>query len=440
MIHARNLLTSELGGRVILFAAGLAIGLAAVAFAMLADQANAWFAYCLRRYRWWPLLATPLGFALTVWLMHRFLPGAAGSGIPQAIAASHAAPEKSIAHWLSLRIAAGKIVLTSLGMAFGASMGREGPSVQVGASIMAYISTWKRVTQIASRRNLIIAGGAAGVAAAFNTPLAGIMFAIEEICRHSVFRANSSTLTALIAAGLVSLGLLGNYSYFGSTSVTLSWPSGVLPVLAAGVLGGLAGGLFGRLLLGTVEWLPATAARLRETRPYVFAALAGLVVALLGIVGGGVVFGTGYEETRIAIEQGTPLPVLSGVAKALATWLSFAAGVPGGVFAPSLGVGAGLGSDLSWAFPDIPRSAVMLLVMVAYLAAMSQAPITASIIVMEMSRNANMMIPLMAAAVIGHLISRAINPQPLFFTLASRLLPELEPLTKRGSLSARDLH
>src|SRR5262249_25093755 len=153
------------------------------------------------------------GFVVSAFLAQQVFPGSGGSGIPQAIAARHLRNPDGRARLLSLRLAAGKILLTLLGLASGASIGREGPTVQVGAAIMLAAG---RIGRMPAERGLILAGAAAGVAAAFNTPLAGIVFAIEEMGRAFEQRNAGLVLIAVILAGIASLGLVGNYSYFGS--------------------------------------------------------------------------------------------------------------------------------------------------------------------------------------------------------------------------------
>lgn len=417
--------SAPLGARALFVGGAVLVGLVAVAFALLSEEANRLFHALFAVAPWASLVVLPAGFVTVLWLSARWFPGAQGSGIPQAIAAAQTLPGEPVGHWLSLRIAAGKVFLTTLALGCGASVGREGPSVQVGASIMHALTRYRPLARFASRQNLIVAGGAAGVAAAFNTPLAGIMFAIEELARYTVFRANSTALTAVIAAGLVSLGLLGNYAYFGVTAVTLGWPQGLPVVLVCGLAGGVAGGLFSRVMVASARGLPGALGRYRCAHPLRFAALCGLLVAVIGLACGGMSFGTGYLDTRAAIEEGADLPLLAGLGKMAATWLSFLSGVPGGVFAPSLTVGAGLGSDLATLFPEVPRSAILLLAMAAYLAAFTQAPITAFIVVAEMSRNHFLLLPLMTAAVLGHGVARLVSPHPLFFTLATLLDPRL---------------
>src|SRR5215469_2367816 len=204
--------------RAVFLLGGIGVGAAAVALAQLADLAQIAFAMLLSKSRYASLVVTPLGFALSVFLTNRFFPNAQGSGIPQAIAARHLTDQKARQGLVSLRIAIGKIILTLFGLLFGASVGREGPTVQVGASIMFALGRFSPRRQ----PGLILAGAAAGVAAAFNTPLAGIVFGIEEMSRAFETRASSLIIAAVIAAGLTSIALLGNYTYFGSSSMGLS--------------------------------------------------------------------------------------------------------------------------------------------------------------------------------------------------------------------------
>src|SRR6185437_3349136 len=153
--------------RLVFWCGGVAIGLAAAGLAIAADLVQGWFRLVVAPRPYLPLLLTPLGFAVSAALTTRLFPGAQGSGIPQAIAARRVTDPAARTRLLSLRIAAGKILLTLLGLLVGGSVGREGPTVQIGASIMHGVShLWG-----GKRQGLILAGGAAGVAAAFNTPL-----------------------------------------------------------------------------------------------------------------------------------------------------------------------------------------------------------------------------------------------------------------------------
>jgi H+/Cl- antiporter ClcA len=397
----------------------LLVGLTAVFLAMQSEYASKVSKLLFELSPFAPLLIMPAGFALIAWVSARYFPGTAGSGIPQTIAALDEDGAKKKSHLLSLHIVVGKIVLNLAGIAIGASTGREGPTVQIGASIMHFFYGRGPFRKPAQRRILIFAGGAAGIAAAFNTPLAGIMFAIEELSRKHVFNANSSTLITVVGAGLISLFLLGNYTYFGTSTASLDWKTGSLALPVCGLIGGLAGGLFSRALLS----LSALAGR-RINRPLAFAAFCGLAVAFIGLLTDGMVLGTGYESTRRTLEDSGVLPWHFGIAKMLATLLSVLSGIPGGLFAPSLAAGAGIGDNVAALLPALaPHSATVLLVMAAYLSGVTRAPLTSFIIMMEMTDSHHMLLPLMTATLLANGVSKIICPTPLYHALAERFLP-----------------
>lgn len=408
--------------RVLLVGAALLAGLIAIVFAIGAELAIEAHSHVMTISPWLSLIVAPAGFALMTWIARRFVPAAQGSGIPQSIAATMSEDPAVRSRLLSLRIALAKVALTLGGLLSGGSIGREGPSVQVGASVMHMLSD----RRIASSRNLIIAGSGAGVAAAFNTPLGGIMFAIEEMCRDHAFRANSTTLTAVIFAGLMSLGILGNYTYFGRTPASLGWPDVLWPILMCGAIGGLLGGAFSRLLIASMRGLPGKVGAFARHRPIAFAAACGLGTAIVGIATGGLTYGTGYAESKAALEGNAALPVYFFVAKMVVIWLAFLSGIPGGVFAPALAVGAGIGTIVAQMLPGDQSAPFLVLGMVAFLAAMTQAPITSFVIVMEMTANHQMLLPLMATSVIAHGFSRSVSPLSLYHTLALPALRKAE--------------
>lgn len=427
--------------RLLLVGAALFAGLIAIAFAIGAEVAISTHAAIIGERPWLTLFIAPGGFALLGWISFRLFPGTEGSGIPQAVAASMSDDGRVRRQLLSLRIAIAKVFLTLGGLLSGASVGREGPSVQIGASIMHLLSSRKRRRRIASSRDLIVAGSGAGIAAAFNTPLGGVMFAIEEMCRYQAFRANSTTLTAVIFAGLMSLAVLGNYTYFGRTLAAIGWPDGIWPVLACGVAGGLLGGIFTRVLIASARGLPGRLGVISRTRPVAFAAMCGLLTALIGLASGGLTYGTGYAESKAALEGSAALPVAFTLMKMAVIWLVFVSRIPGGIFAPALAVGAGLGSDLALLLPGDPDPAILVLGMVAFLSAMTQAPITAFVIVMEMTANHQMLLPLMAAAMVAHGVARSVAPVPLYHALSHAWLrkanKQLHPVTTAANIGAK---
>lgn len=396
---------------------GVIVGASAVALALLADQAQAGFRTLIHHWRYASLVVTPLGLGLIAWLTRRVFPNSQGSGIPQAIAARQLTDGEARGKLVSIRLAIGKIGLTLFGLLCGASIGREGPTVQVGASIMFAIG------RLSPRRQpgLILAGASAGVAAAFNTPLAGIVFGIEEMSR--AFEAKTSLLLigGIIAAGLTSLALLGDYTYFGTTSVKLGL-MGWLAVPVCGVVGGLLGGVFSRILIEFGRGLPGVAGAAIKRHPIVFAMLCGVGIALCGIASGDTIYGTGYAQVRPMLNQGVALPQSFGLLKLVATALAAISGIPGGIFSPSLAVGAGIGSNLSMLFPGTPVAALVLLGMVSYFAGVVQAPITAFVIVTEMTNDHAMVVPVMAAAFIGRAASRLVCREGVYHALSRKFV------------------
>ncbi|MCO5730996.1 chloride channel protein [Rhizobium sp. SSA_523] len=408
--------------RIVFWIGAIAIGMVSVGFAALADKAQHLFQTLRTAGEFGylaPLLLTPAGFALCAFLAIRFFPNSQGSGIPQAIAARHLHDESSRFYLLSLRIAVGKILLTIIGLFCGASIGREGPTVQVGAAIMLASG---RIGGMAQARGLILAGSAAGIAAAFNTPLAGIVFAIEEMSRTFESRSNGLVLTAVILSGLAALGLVGSYTYFGETGVSATTGADWLLVLACGLAGGGLGAMFSAGALSVARRVRRWAQPAPLRRMVGLATACGLAAALIGIVSGGESFGTGYEQSRAILEGASPDPLFF-VEKFVSTFLSMASGIPGGIFAPSLTVGVSLGGTLgSLIGGNIALGAV--LGMAGYFAGVVQAPMTAFVIIIEMTGNQGAVIPIMAASMIGYVTSRMLSPEPLYHGLSRPFLAQ----------------
>jgi H+/Cl- antiporter ClcA len=408
--------------RMVFWVGAVLVACVAIAFAQAADWAGMLFLHVSSGRVWPAFVIAPAGLTVAFLLTQRVFPGAQGSGIPQTIAALHMHDQSMVDRVLSLRIAAGKVVLTLLGLASGASIGREGPTVQVGASIMNALGTGLRLPRLELRRGLVLAGGAAGIAAAFNTPLAGIVFAIEELSHSFEARTSGTVFTAVIVAGATTLGLVGNYTYFGRTSAELSNHSAWVAVLLCSLVGGFAGGLFSQALIIAARGVPGLAGRLITRFPVAFAALCGLLLAIIGALSSGQTYGTGYEQARNMVEGHSTLPAIYPLLKLAATVVSYVSGIPGGIFAPSLSIGAGLGSVLAPLVPGAPVGAMILLGMTAYFSGVVQAPITASVIVMEMTAEQSVTVPIMATAFLSFAVSRLICRRPLYSALAHQFL------------------
>ena len=403
----------------------IAVGLVAVLYARLIDWGYNAFRSMQHHYVWLPLLLTPAVAAAAVWLTRRFFRGAEGSGIPQVIATLHTKPGESGARLLTLKILVGKILVSFLGILGGFTIGREGPTVQVGAALMFNLRRFYPRSNALIERQLVLAGAAAGLSAAFNTPLAGIVFAIEELTRSFEARASGVLITAIIIAGVIALGLNGNYTYFGTIEIGAHFPDllAVAVVLTA-IVTGIAGGLFGWLLLNTARWIPAPLRQLHGERPVAFAALCGFIIAVVGLISGGTTFGSGYAEARGLLDGHEQLSLFYPFLKMISMVGSYLPGIPGGIFAPSLSIGAGFGNLLHTVFSGMQLQMLIALAMVGYLAAVTQSPITSFVIVMEMINGHALVISLMATALISSRVSRLFAP-PLYESLATRYMAPL---------------
>jgi H+/Cl- antiporter ClcA len=399
-------------------------GLAATAFAKVCDLGMTWQKQLYHMAPWPTLALLPLGFALATWLTVRFAPAAAGSGIPQVMAAAE--ERWTGGRWsgqrVTLRTAAFKFVVTFFLLVCGASIGREGPTVQVVAGILRSLT--RGLKGGPGRRAIIIAGGAAGVAAAFNAPIAGVVFAVEELARRFEVRTHTTVILVVVISGFTSYALQGDYAYFGVLDPGPVKPSIWLAAPLIAVAGGLLGGIFSRSLAYMIGPIDNPVARWRRLRPVLFAFLCGLVAALVAWVSGGITFGAGYEEAKSLLQDHPGRGFSLAVAKLVATLAAAASGGPGGIFAPALATGAGIGAAFarSGLIHFAGRDAVVL-GMCAYLSGVVQSPLTSAVILMEMTRAPGLVGPLMLTALLARWVSGWVMPEPIYHVLSRPWLP-----------------
>ncbi len=421
--------------RAIIWLAAAVTGLIVVLFSLMAERAIDFFSSTTREHGWFPLVICPSAGMAIAWITRNYFAGSEGSGIPQVSAALREdVTGAKIGLYVSLRIALGKIALGVAALGAGFSIGREGPSVQVGASIMhAFRHLLPKYAQRYTK-HLILAGGAAGIAAAFNTPLAGIVFAIEELGKRFEEKTNGVLISAIVLAGLISVSLQGNYIYFGRLAVSSVDYHILLPVMVCALVSGLAGGLFSLTLVRGARPGNDKLGLWRKAHPYYWAGFCGLMVALLGYVSNGTAHGSGYFITQGVLDGSSDMAWYYAPVKFAATVFSFLSGIPGGIFAPCLAVGVGIGADLHSFLPEANTLSIYALCMAGFLAAVTQAPLTSFIIVMEMIDGHEMVISLMAVSMLASLVSRLFG-KPLYTALAEyqllRCNPPVQPNTAR---------
>ncbi|MDY0881799.1 chloride channel protein [Dongia soli] len=399
------------------------IGIAAIGFALGADEAQHAFAWLRDTYPLAAFIVTCLGFVVAAVTTAHWFPAARGSGIPQVIAARRYEDPIIRGGLIGGGVTLWKVLLTLFALLCGASVGREGPTVQLGACIMFLLGTRLGLRK---PQGLVLAGAAAGIAAAFNTPLAGIMFAIEEMAKNYEKRISGLIIAAVVIAGAVSIAFLGNYKYFGSNPIEIGFSRAMIFATVCSVIAGLGGSLFSFLLLAAGRLYRRLSAG-ANWMPYAFPAACGLAVAIASLLTHGYANGTGYEQAKLALESGQTMPLWYGPLKLLATLASSASGLPGGLFSPSLSVGTGLGSLIAAALAHIPAlgglspddlRAIMLLAMAAYFAAVVQSPLTAFVIVNEMTVSNALLVPLLTATFLAAGISAMLTREPLYHALS----------------------
>ncbi|TAL90560.1 MAG: chloride channel protein [Candidimonas sp.] len=412
-------LTLLLGG------AGL-VALVSLGFTILANLALSANGRWMAQYPWLGWVLLPCGLALICWLTLRFAPNAAGSGIPQVIASLSLPPSAGRRQLTSLVQALWKIPLTFVGLLCGASIGREGPSVQVGAAVMlAWGGFWKKMgvpLKGFHANELIAAGAAGGLAAAFNAPLAGVIFAIEELGRGTILRWQRLVLIGVLASGFLVVALVGNNPYFGTFTGHVLDKNMLLWTLTCGLACGILGGVFSRLLAnGPASFVPARWRKWVRRHPVYLAFVMGLAMAALGLISHNTVYGTGYAHASSALAGNAPESFGFGVTKLFATVASYWAGIPGGIFTPALTAGAGIGAQLGQIAGNAADPRVLVLLsMAAFLAAATQSPLTASVVVMEMTGSQPMLFWLLVGSLFASIVSRQFGPHAFYHNAAGR--------------------
>lgn len=418
---------------------GLIAGVTTVLFRWTMGLIGTWRnAVGLDPHHWWEWTILPLiGLTCGAIAGHLTVKGAQeakGSGIPQVkYALAHpTAPMRR-------RTILVKFWGAAIAIGGGLSLGREGPTVQIGAGIGEWVSRWFPYTKH-ERRRLMAAGAGAGLAAAFNTPIAGFVFVVEELLRNFSTQTMGVAILAPVTAAVVARSLAGNYFSY-QTPITAFHLTDLPAYVALGVLAGLAGVGFIRGILRSldlyerIKWLP------RAWHP----ALAGLITGIAGLflpraIGGAHDLAEDAFHGLIALEA---IPVLF-LAKYMLTVLAYGSGVPGGVFAPTLVLGAVLGAGVGelsalWTHGDLSAVAGFAYVgMGALFTAVARAPVTAVIIVFELTGNYTQILPLMLACLVAHLTAHALKGVSIYDALLIREgtpLPESHVQERLGEVT-----
>lgn len=392
---------------------GVLAGLAAVLFALCIDRVNReFFGLEPSAAR---LFLVPLVVSLvTGILLTRWFPDVRGSGVPQT----------KMAYQLQggvipPRVGIGKFITGVLCVGSGHSMGREGPSVQIGAALASSIGRWIGVSPERVRA-LVPIGAAGALSAAFNTPVAAVLFSLEEIIGSMNAAVLGSTVVASVASVVVERAILGNEPLFRVPGYQLVHPAELVAYAALGVLGGGISVLFCKALLRARSVFRALPDWTRMWQPAMGGALIGLILLVRPEV-----MGVGYEVVDQALNSHMLLRtlVLLCVVKMVATIVSYASGNAGGIFAPTLFLGAMVGGAVGtlvhqWApFPTAATGAYALVGMGTLFAGIIRAPMTSVFMVFEITQDYQILVPLMVANLLSFVISRRFQPVPVYHAL-----------------------
>jgi len=385
----------------------------------LRDHLISW-AHKMPLWGWiFPILFTFLGAGIAVALTRRYAPEAAGSGIPHLEAVLHRVRQLEWKRVLPVKFFGGIIAIGS-----GLALGREGPTVQMGGAIGDAVSRWLKVSE-RERLTLVSAGAGAGLAAAFNAPLSGLVFVLEEVRRDFQPIVFGAAFVAAAIADIVARIGSGQFTIFAVPSYPTP-PLTSLPIFALlGIVAGVLGVFFNRSLLTTIKMY----ARVPDRFAVPAAAITGGIIGLVGWFSP-IMVGTGHALAESTL-KGELLLVsipLYFMVRFILTNVSYATGAPGGIFAPLLVLGALIGLAIgqvahTWWPTVVPIPAVFAVVgMAAYFTAIVRAPLTGIMLIVEMTGNYSQMLPLLVSCFMAYAVAEYLKDLPIYEALLEREL------------------
>lgn len=407
--------------------ASLLTGLCAVAYSKLFGWSETLLHRALSWHSWMIFILAPVNFVIAWYIVKRFAPNAKGSGIPQVMAAIELSTpkyKKKVPSLLSFRIIVTKIFSSIFMVLGGGAIGREGPTIQIAGSVFRLVNRWiPRSWPQLSQKNFILTGAAAGLAAAFNTPLGGIVFAIEELARIHLSFFRTALFSAVIIAGLTAQGFLGPYLYLGYPDVHGLKAFIFLGVILAAVIAGILGSMMCNVILKIMRWKQSFG----TAKTVFFAIFAGLAIASFSYFISDGILGSGKDlmiETLFSSQKYVSWQVV--MARIIGPVLSYNTGGAGGVFAPALAAGASIGAFLSGIFGVIGANANILILsgMVGFLTGVTRTPFTSAILVLEMTDRHNVVFHLMLAAMVANIAALIVDKHSFYEQLKKVYIDE----------------
>lgn len=373
------------------------VGLYAVLMAKLVEFSFETFKLISNAIGFCVLIAIPLSSVFLVYIVKKYLIEADGGGISPVLAIAKSQDIENQKTLLTLKTVLAKLVITPLGTLIGATIGREGPTIQASSAIFYLIN---KTNDIIKEKYIALIGAGAGLSAAFNTPIGGIVYVIEELVKNEKDKKTYFLILLGVAiASITSVLLVGNNTYFGRVDRSLLDYNNKIFIFA--ILIGVVTAVICYVFVKIIELLTfgsSVIAIWHKNSPYKSAFIGGFFIALFGILSCGYSYGNGYAEVKALLSNSEDLPSWYFLTKMLGSIASQFASIPGGYFSTSLSIGAGIGVLFSDLFQEVSREQLYLLGMVSFLSALTGAPITSVVMVLQIAFTQVFALPLALAA------------------------------------------
>ncbi len=416
----KNLIATNYGENLPYITVGLISGLVCCLYAMLFSFLESTAVKFYHHNEYFIFFVSPLLMASSYILVNKIAPGAFGSGIPQVMVCIDKDHRHRSGYFLSIRIIIVKLLSSILAIFGGAAIGREGPSLQISASIGEIVARHSKRFKIPVKaEQLIIAGAASGLAAAFNTPIGGIIYAIEELAQDHIRSYKTVLILAVMIAGFTAQLFLGNYLYLGYPEVLNHLTVQViLAVTIVSFFSGIAGAIFADLLL----FLSSQRKKFNFSGQLSIAIFVGLALAGLFYFAGERTIFSGKESINYVLFNPDPIGYWETILRFSTPILSSLTGIAGGIFAPSLSAGATLGG-LAASIINHPELKVILGLagMIGFLNGVTRTPITSFILVQEMTNRHSAVFPMMLAAIFSSLGASLMGHKSYYEKVAEEL-------------------
>lgn len=409
--------------------ASLITGVIAVLYTKLFGWAEKLGQSLYKEHGWLIFLMAPGSFILAWLIVRQVEIYAKGSGIPQVMAAIElTTPEDGhhVKRLLNLRMMLIKVGSSLLMVFGGGAIGREGPTIQIAGTVFRKVNEWLPTSwPKISGKNMILTGAAAGLAAAFNTPLGGIVFAVEELAKTHISQFKTAIFTSVIIAGLTAQAFLGPYLYLGFPIISNSPFYMILAVVPVALIAGLGGSFMGLAILKVLNWKEKFKGKQAEL---LFVLCCSLLICLVANFFNDQILGSGKAEMSHLLftndkRIGWGVPFV----RILGPMLSFTTGASGGIFAPALAAGSTIGAFAAGLFNFSASNSNLLILsgMVAFLTGVTRSPFTSAILVLEMTDRHNVIFFLMLAGVTASLISQLVSKHSLYEYLKIQYIVKL---------------